>query len=150
MSSKPSQTPVSLQLTEVFWQFNAAFQRWAETQVQQEGVTSQRMRILYALQDQGELKMRDLKEHLGVTATNITALVSALEKEQLVTRRTHPTDRRAILIALTPLAQKLLTTSCATFRERVATLFATLSDAEAESLLCMLAKLKDELHQRGQ
>jgi DNA-binding MarR family transcriptional regulator len=150
MPSQSSQDPISLQLTEVFWQFNAAFQRWTETQVQQAGVTSQRMRILYALQEQGELKMRDLKKHLGVTATNITALVAALEKDQWVTRRPHPSDRRAILIALTPLAHQLLTTSCASFRERVATLFATLHAAEAEALLHTLEKLKNELHQRGQ
>ncbi len=45
--------------------------------------------------------MADLAAQLGISARNMTALADALEAAQLVVRRPHPSDRRAILIELT-------------------------------------------------
>jgi DNA-binding MarR family transcriptional regulator len=45
--------------------------------------------------------MADLAGSLGVTPRNVTALVDALEAEQLVRREPHPTDRRITMIEIT-------------------------------------------------
>src|SRR5689334_8621548 len=89
----------SQRLSELFWMLGPAFARWTESRMgQSPGTTAQRMRILSLLHEHGALKMCDLKDQLGVTATNVTALIDALEKDELVARKAHPSDRRATLI----------------------------------------------------
>ncbi len=55
------------------------------------GQTPQRLRLMAFLFKNGPVKMGDLRNELGVTATGITALVDPLEKEGMVTRKPHKT-----------------------------------------------------------
>ncbi|KAA5829661.1 MarR family transcriptional regulator [Saccharopolyspora hirsuta] len=47
------------------------------------------------------LSMRELAARMHCATSNVTFLIDRLEKQGLVTRRPHPTDRRAKEIALT-------------------------------------------------
>jgi DNA-binding MarR family transcriptional regulator len=49
--------------------------------------------------------MNELAAKLGIKARTVTDFVDALEQENLLVRVPDPTDRRAILIRLTELAQ---------------------------------------------
>jgi DNA-binding MarR family transcriptional regulator len=89
--------------------------------------------------------MSDLKTELGVTATNITALVDGLEKDGLVVRRPHPKDRRATIIEITSKATSELSQGCGAFRERVAELFCVLNETERKDLLRMIETLRSHL-----
>jgi DNA-binding MarR family transcriptional regulator len=75
--------------------------------------------------------MRALSTSLGVTPTTITGLVDALEADGWVIRQPHPTDRRAIVIALTPAAADTYSKLEETYR-RFATLL--LSDIDQRDL----------------
>jgi DNA-binding MarR family transcriptional regulator len=80
--------------------------------------------------------MSTLKAELGVTATNVTALIDGLERDGLVERRPHPSDRRATLI------HARTKKDCAGYRERVAEVFeTTLTEEERRELLCLLDKI---------
>lgn len=61
------------------------------------------LRILAAVDAESDepLRMRDLSELLGVSARTATTVVDSLEREGLVERAPHPTDRRAVLLSLT-------------------------------------------------
>jgi DNA-binding MarR family transcriptional regulator len=85
--------------------------------------------------------MSELKNELGVTATNITALVDSLEKDGLVARRAHPTDRRVTLIELSAKAKCEVALGCTAYIERVAGLFSGMSEAECRELTKTLEKL---------
>ena len=132
-------------LVEMLWSFAPAFQRWSEALMTDKRLTSQRLRILGSLHERGPRMMCDLKEELGVTATNITALVDALEDNGLVVRRAHPTDRRATLIELSSKARNELNLGCTAYKERVSELFADLTDAECRDLTRILEKLWEKL-----
>src|SRR5271154_6420208 len=98
VGSKPDTHPCAsasprLRLVELLWSFAPAFQRWSESLMIDKRLSPQRLRILGSLHDRGPRIMSDLKEELGVTATNITALIDSLEKDGLVVRREHPMDR---------------------------------------------------------
>lgn len=55
-----------------------------------------------ALRELGEpLSMRELANRMHCATSNVTFVIDRLEKHGLVTRRPHPTDRRAKEIALT-------------------------------------------------
>src|ERR1700759_788423 len=123
-ATKPSLLPEPLstrnKVSKLFWVIGPAFTRWAESHMHTKGLTPQRVRILSPLIHNGPMMMSGLRDELGVSATNITALVDALEKDKMVTRRPHATDRRATLIAITSKAEKLLTENCGEFSGRVA------------------------------
>jgi len=131
-----------------FWTLGPAFTRWAESHMKQEGLTPQRMRLSELLFDNGPTKMCDLRDELGVTATNITALVDALEKDGMVERIPHPTDRRATLVQLTPKAHKTISFGCTDFKDKVSGLFSEFSLSEQEQLCKLLMKMRAALIKR--
>lgn len=49
----------------------------------------------------GPMTMRDLAERMSCEPSNATFVVDRLEKQGLIERRPHPTDRRAKLLTLT-------------------------------------------------
>jgi DNA-binding MarR family transcriptional regulator len=128
-------------LVELLWSFSPAFQRWSESLMTERKISPQRLRILGSLHDRGPRIMCDLKEELGVTATNITALVDSLEADGLVLRRKHPTDRRATVIELSAKAKGELALGCTEYKDRVAELFSGLSEAECREFSRVLEKL---------
>ncbi|MGW4686982.1 MarR family winged helix-turn-helix transcriptional regulator [Streptomyces sp. NPDC004244] len=50
----------------------------------------------------GPMTMRELAERMSCEPSNTTFVVDKLEKQNLVERRPHPTDRRAKHLVLTP------------------------------------------------
>ena len=69
------------------------------------GLTQVRANLIWELGARQPMTQRDLAEVLGVTPRNVTALLDALEKGNFVQRADHPTDRRAILVSLSPAGQ---------------------------------------------
>lgn len=140
--------PLKHKLLHAFWLLGPALGRWAESHTQDHGLSPQRLRLSEILFDNGPTKMCDLRDELGVTATNITALVDALEKDGIAERIPHPSDRRATLIQLTPKAHKTISFGCTEFKDKVGELFADFSAAEQEQLFRLLMKVKDALVKR--
>ena len=87
--------------------------------------------------------MSELKKELGVTATNVTALVDSLEKDGLVVRTRHPTDRRATVIELSDKVMTELSPRCTEYKEQVA--FSDLTDQECKAFVKTLEKLWSRL-----
>ncbi len=137
--------PVRHQLLKLFWMLGPAFIRWAEAHMEKDGFTPKRMYLMGLLYEYGPMMMSSLKDRLGVTATNVTALVDALEKEGLVHRKPHPTDRRATIIELSPIAEELLTSSCNPFKDRVSELFTIFSEKEQKEFLSFLLRMRKAL-----
>lgn len=50
----------------------------------------------------GPMTMRELAERMSCEPSNATFVVDKLEKQHLIERRAHPTDRRAKQLVLTP------------------------------------------------
>ncbi|MFG2336483.1 MarR family winged helix-turn-helix transcriptional regulator [Streptomyces yangpuensis] len=50
----------------------------------------------------GPMTMRDLAERMSCEPSNTTFVVDNLEKQRLIERHPHPTDRRAKHLVLTP------------------------------------------------
>lgn len=146
---KKTQSQTKCQLVESFWTFWPAFQRWAESQTTCKTLTPQRTRILAILDEKGPQIMAALRDELGVTATNITALVDALEKDHLVMRKAHPNDRRATIIEITEKATNELAKGCAIYREKVAEVFSVLNESERKELLRMMEALKSKLEEQS-
>ncbi len=134
--------PLQIKLLKLFWMMGPAFVRWAESQMEKDGITPQRMYLLGTLYEYGPLMMSALKDRLGVTATNITALVDALEREGLVERMPSPGDRRVTIVALTAKAEHSLKDLCAPFMSRVSAIFDSFTPEEKETFFSCLLRMR--------
>jgi DNA-binding MarR family transcriptional regulator len=55
-----------------------------------------------------ELSPKQLGEQLLVTSAGLSGRLDRLEAAEMVARRPHPSDRRAVIVSLTPEAQELI------------------------------------------
>jgi DNA-binding MarR family transcriptional regulator len=102
-----------------------------------------RLRVLFAVNKVGSLRMGALAAQLGVAARTVTDLVDGLEKEGLLTRRPDPRDRRATLLELSPSARERWEQVRALRREISDEVLAPLDAAERRQLLALLQRLKE-------
>jgi DNA-binding MarR family transcriptional regulator len=85
--------------------FERLMQRLADTHAPEFleiDVTMPQAKLLYLLGAAGELHMSDLLARLGTSPATVSGLVDRLVDHGLATRRDDPTDRRQVLVGLTP------------------------------------------------
>ncbi|MET0590831.1 MAG: MarR family transcriptional regulator [Naasia sp.] len=66
------------------------------------GVGVSEVRALFRILEGGSLTPRDLAESLDLNSGSVTALIDRLEADALVHRVAHPSDRRMLVVELTP------------------------------------------------
>lgn len=84
---------------------------------------------------------RQLCTALGILPPNLVGMVNALEKRELVSRRPHPRDGRAMGLHLTPSGQKLMRDAEKTAAALEADVASRLSPAEQRTLISLLKKV---------
>ena len=89
-------------LTRLLIEFYEKFSSWEQGVVRETGLTPAQMHTLEILGSCGDLRMKDLAGRMGVTTGSLTVLVDRLERAGFVARRPHESDRRSILVGLTP------------------------------------------------
>jgi DNA-binding MarR family transcriptional regulator len=123
LNKKASSNKVSQGLAATFAQVGPLWVRWCHGQLRRSGLSFARMKLLGVLDMLGPQIMSNVSDELGVTRRNVTALVDALEAEELVRRTPHPTDRRATVIELTPAGKEASARVRKEFESRVLELF---------------------------
>lgn len=71
-------------------------------------LTMPRAKVLYLLGLLGELHMSDLSARLGVSLPTVSGLVERLVEAGLASRRDDPSDRRQVIVAITPAGVTML------------------------------------------
>jgi len=84
---------------------------------------------------------RQLCTALGILPPNLVGMINALEKRELIVRRPHPRDGRAMGLHLTPSGQKLMRDAERTAAELEADVASRLSASEGKTLLRLLKKI---------
>jgi DNA-binding MarR family transcriptional regulator len=84
---------------------------------------------------------RQLCATLGILPPNLVGMVNALEKRELLARKPHPRDGRAMGLHLTPGGQKLMRDAEKTAAALEAEVGARLTPAELQTLLRLLKKV---------
>jgi DNA-binding MarR family transcriptional regulator len=72
------------------------------------GVSMAQVHIMYTLQRTGEMTMSHLADVLNVSLSNATGLIDRMEERGFIERYRVPTDRRIVLVRLTPSGEALL------------------------------------------
>jgi DNA-binding MarR family transcriptional regulator len=89
----------------------------------------------------GSLPMKVIGSRLQVHPTSVTNAVDRLEDAGLVTRSTHPEDRRAMLVALTPSGRELAERATKALNAEVFEQ-PDLSSSDVDSLVEILTRLR--------
>jgi DNA-binding MarR family transcriptional regulator len=84
---------------------------------------------------------RQLCTSLGILPPNLVGMVGTLEKRDLIERRPHPHDGRAMGLHLTPSGQKLMRDAERTATELETEIAGRLTPAEQRTLLKLLKKI---------
>jgi DNA-binding MarR family transcriptional regulator len=142
-------TELRRQLVETSIRFSKAYLRWIESDVEG-GLSLPRLQLLEMLHCRGPMMMRELADELGMTARNMTAAVDILESDDLVKRTSHPTDRRATLVQLTPEGYRAADDALQPRLDVIGELFDDLSTTDQARLVKLLNRLNDDLRHRGQ
>src|SRR5437762_3479200 len=98
------------------------------------------LRVLYGAPG-SRMLMGEIAKSLDVTPTNITRLVLGLARDGLVTRKTHPADRRSAYIELTDKGRKRFQATVPVRQRKLTDDLSGLSTEEKRLLVHLLAKL---------
>ena len=129
--------------------FVKAFDGWLRrASVSRAGESVPRLQLLYELHCNGPRKMADLADTLGVTPRAVTTLVDALEGEELVKRRAHPTDRRITMIDITGDGGRV-EQQFAALQASLVDLFADLDEDDAAAMQRGFAAILERMERRA-
>ena len=84
---------------------------------------------------------RQLCSALGILPPNLVGLVNQLEKREVIARKPHPRDGRAVGLHLTPAGQKLVRDAEKKAAELEANIGTRLSPSELRTLIALLKKI---------
>ena len=84
---------------------------------------------------------RQLCSTLNIQPPNLVGMINQLQRRELITRRPHPHDGRAMGLHLTPAGRKLVKQAELTASELEETATARLSVAERKTLMQLLRKI---------
>ena len=90
----------------------------------------------------GTMTMGALSSQLMVTSGNVTGLVDGMVADHLVQRRPHATDRRSVIIAMTPAGRRLFAKVSAALSRWIGEAMGDMSEAELAQLIALFGKLK--------
>ena len=67
------------------------------------------LRVAVALEEHGALQQSHLLEHVAIEQPTMAALLTRMERDRLLVRKSDPNDARARLVSLTPRGATVLT-----------------------------------------
>lgn len=133
------------ELSDIIIEFYEKLSSWEQAVVRDSPITLPQMHTLEILGQQSPLRMKELAAKMGITTGTLTVNVDRLEKQGLVERIPHETDRRSILVALTEAGQELFREHHAHHLHLTRELQAALTPEESELFRAILTKLTQAL-----
>ncbi len=88
---------------------------------------------------------QDISERLLISSASMTSLLDTLERRALVTRRPHPSDRRKVLIAITPKARRLVDRMLPIVHATSTEAFGAISATDSDRLIAALTSARSAL-----
>ena len=128
----------------IFYQLSKANQagaRFLSENLAPFGVTGVQGVVLNFLLDADEVTSRQLGQRTKLDSATLTGILDRLEATELVERRAHPVDRRAILVCLTKRGKKVAAHVHATILRANRELMAGFEAEEEKALRRMLQRL---------
>jgi DNA-binding MarR family transcriptional regulator len=109
------------------------------------GLSASKFNTLQLLRDEPNrtVTQNELGTKLTVTGASITGVLDRLERDRLVARESHPSDRRANLVRLTDEGESLIQTAADMHAARMQELMDVLDESEKQTLVQLLTRLAE-------
>jgi DNA-binding MarR family transcriptional regulator len=109
------------------------------------GLTASRFNTLQALKEEParSVTQNELGSKLTVTGASVTGVLDRLERDHLVARETHPTDRRANVVRLTDEGETIVQNAADLHAIRMQELMSVLDESEKDLLVGLLGRLAE-------
>jgi MarR family transcriptional regulator, organic hydroperoxide resistance regulator len=104
-----------------------------------------RWRVIAVLNQHPGCSMQQLAEHTGVDRTTLAHTTALMEKQGLLTRRARKTDRRSIVLNLTPRGRNLLARILPTVLAHSSQSLSGFTAAEMGTLFRLLQRMADNI-----
>ena len=131
-------------LNQSLTEFYDKMSSWEQSVVKETGYSLAQVHTIEVLGVHGALRMKELAEKLGITTGTLTVQIEKLVKANLIERRDHPTDRRAIVVILTEDGQKIHRHHNQLHLELVKDITRNIEPEDEEVLLRCLRKMAQE------
>ncbi|WP_261883315.1 MarR family winged helix-turn-helix transcriptional regulator [Vibrio pelagius] len=128
-------------LSQLITEFYDKMSSWEQSVVKETGYSLAQVHTIEVLGVHGALRMKELSEKLGITTGTLTVQIEKLVKAELVKRCEHPTDRRAIVVDLTPAGQAIHNQHNQLHLDLVNDLTSGISSKETQILTACLEKM---------
>lgn len=129
------------ELSQIIIELYDKISSWEHAVVKKSGLSTAQMHAIEIVGHHKRLRMKELAEKMGITTGTLTVMVDRLERNGLVMRQPHPTDRRSYVIVLTDLGREHFQEHHQLHSLLTAELTASFSDAEIDSLKGYLERL---------
>jgi DNA-binding MarR family transcriptional regulator len=106
------------------------------------GVSSPGGLVLGLLRDHGPMAPSEIGDRSIVTRATVTGLVDSLERRGLVRRTSHPTDRRSVIVEITPEGLSVLAEIRTIVHRQEKRWMSALSDTELRRLIGLLHRVQ--------
>ena len=117
--------------------------RRVASELERRGVSATGFSMLVLLSSAGgSVELRILRLRLGISKANATEVSTTLEQNRLVTRERSETDRRALVIRITTVGERLVRDLFPAHARRVRDAFIPLDDDEKRELTKLCRKLE--------
>ncbi len=149
--ASPGADPTSVMLFGQMMRASRLLEHIAERELETSGLTWAKFRLLLDLhrsEQQGAregMQPSELSEMQNVSRNTVSALIASLEKDGLISRELHGTDRRRFVIRLTHEGRRVLHAKLDRHFRFVTHCFDHLDAAERETLLQLLSRLNQKL-----
>lgn len=130
-----------VELSQIIIELYDKISSWEHAVVKKSGLSPVQMHAVEIIGHHASLRMKELAEKMGITTGTLTVMVDRLERNGLVIRQPHPTDRRSYVIVLTDLGRELFEEHHQMHCLLTAELTASFSDDEMDSLKGYLERL---------
>ena len=119
---------------------------WKQDVAKSSGLSPAQMHTIEIVGHGGTaLRMKDLAKKMGVTTGTLTVMINRLERQDLLKRTPHETDRRSYLITLTEKGQGIFTEHHRYHLHRIEEMTATLSPEDQALFSAVLDKIIGQL-----
>jgi DNA-binding MarR family transcriptional regulator len=107
------------------------------------GLTAAEWRAMAVLNDFEPLSAKEIVARSSMDKVNVSRAVAGLQKARLLDRHVDPTDRRRVLLRLTPQGRKVLRDLVPSVLEVERRLLEGLDESERATLITLMARVRD-------
>ncbi len=132
-------------LAESLIEIRSVMRRRVDAALAAKGLSLAKFKILSVLDENGPCQPSLLAAKLNQVARSITDAIDVLERDGLVARTPHPTDRRARLLSITVKGSSLVRATQGPKSDAIEAVFSVLSRSQQSQLLDLLNQVKAAL-----